>query len=162
MIAHTRAVRDVRECSVAVIVIKNGAAIVRDIEVKVSIVIVITPRRAHSVPAVVGHACLESHIGKRAVVVVAVQMAVGRAGAGLRSPGTRLINEIKVRPAVVVVVAPGNAGAHIFRKLVRAGSARVDKMNSGLPRNVGENDRRMVRREVPRRAVKHKFLALRS
>src|SRR5207249_8272119 len=78
--------RDIVERAVAVVAIKNLMAVVSDEQVDVAVVVVVAGADALS-PAFAGDAGLLGDVGKRAVVVVSIQVTHGRGvGGGKRSP----------------------------------------------------------------------------
>ena len=77
----------------------GGCPHVRHVEILSAIVVVVQPANAHA-GAHVFHARLCSHIGKRAVAVVAVQILP-----------PEVVHDVEIGPAVTVVVAPTTAKA---------------------------------------------------
>ena len=84
-------------------------AVVSDEQVDVTVVVVVAGTDALS-PAFAGDAGLLGDVGKRAVVVVSIQVTHGRGvGGGKRSPCA--VDKKDVRPPVVVVVDDRDAAA---------------------------------------------------
>ena len=99
-------VAHVRECSVAVVVIKDVLSVVGDIEIFPTVVVVIADANALA-PAGVGKSGLLRDIGESAVVIVVIEMARGRFSRSGRVKAGAVDDE-NVGPAVVVVVEDGD------------------------------------------------------
>src|SRR4029077_18883866 len=99
---------DVGKGAVAIVVIEHVLSVVGDVEV-FEAVVVIVPHANTLAPAGVSQARLFSHIGERAVVIVAVEMA-GGSFAGGEAFQFRTVHEKNVGPAVIVIIEDGDAG----------------------------------------------------
>ena len=99
------------------------------------------------------------NVHEGAVALIAVELVAGRVRGrlGKLSQGTDLVHQIQVRIAVVVIVAPGRARAHVFRQHAAALAARVDKREAALLRNLSEGNRRAVGGQGTRQTVEHAF-----
>ena len=74
----------VGERAVAVVVIEDAAAVLRDVEVGEAVAVVVADRDAHAVAAA-GDAGLFGHVGECAVAIVAIERVAQRAGGVVRS-----------------------------------------------------------------------------
>src|SRR5277367_4338233 len=92
-----------------VIVVKAILAVVRDVEIFPTIVVVVADADALA-PAGRSQAGLFGDVGERAVVIVVVE-TVGRTLASGKSFQPRAIYEKNVGPAVVVIIEDGHAAA---------------------------------------------------
>src|SRR5579875_870823 len=86
-IGYARFGGDIGKRAVAIVMLKDGAAIAGDVKIRIAIVIVIAYGATLPVEALAAHARFLRHVGKRAVPIIAVE----RAAQGLRrSVGRRL------------------------------------------------------------------------
>src|SRR5258708_20389595 len=69
---HSRLVRDVRECAIPVVVVQNVAAILRHIEIRESIVVVISPHAAEPITRTRNSSGLRDVL-KRAIAIILVK-----------------------------------------------------------------------------------------
>src|SRR5713226_4858265 len=97
--------RHIRERSVAVVVIQNIRAVVRDEKIGVSVVVVIS-RYATEAPSPSRDPCRLRNVGKGSVTIVAVQIIVpgmlDRLGLQVLNRGS--VHQIQVHVSVLVVV----------------------------------------------------------
>src|SRR5690348_1345896 len=91
-----------------IVVIQPVLAVIRDVEIVPSVVVVVADANALS-PAGRGQARLGGHIGKSAIVIIVIE-AVGRPLACRETLEPGAIDEKNVGPAVVVVVKNRDAG----------------------------------------------------
>src|SRR2546429_2715114 len=99
---------DVGKGAVAIVVVENVLAIVGDVEILESVVIVV----AHAdtlAPSSVGQAGFGGDVGERAIVVVAIEVA-RRGFAGRQLFQCCAVDDKYVRPAVIVIIEDGDAG----------------------------------------------------
>jgi hypothetical protein len=123
---------DVGKSSVPVVVKKLITGNVGNENVGATIVVVVTNGDTHSV-ACSGHAGFFSDIGKRAVVVVAIEPVpvVGRGLFKRRNLGA--VDAIDVEKAVVVVIEKSHTGNHGFGLIfVRGGAIARHEVEAGL------------------------------
>ena len=73
LIPDARLIGDVRECTIAVVLIKYVRAEIRDVEIGVPVVVIVGARGAHSVIPDVANTCLCRGVCKRSVAVVTVE-----------------------------------------------------------------------------------------
>jgi hypothetical protein len=126
-------------------VIKDVFAVVGDVQLLETVIVVVTDADALA-PAGMGQAGFFSDIGKRAVVVVVVEM-IGRS---LLYGGVfefRAVDDEDVGPAVVVVVEDRDAGAGGFDDVFFGGDTAegVGHGEAGLFRDVREVSGRLGR-----------------
>ena len=74
-------VRDIRECAVSVVVIENVLAVLRHIQIREAVVVVIAPYAAESV-SIAGHAGFFRDVSESAVSVITVE-CIARVNAAL-------------------------------------------------------------------------------
>ncbi len=134
--------RDVGEGAVVVVVVQPVLAVVRDEDIGPAVVVVIAHDRAEA-PAIVRNACFGGDIGEGAVVIVAEE-------GGMRRrcfPGERIpcaaIDEIDIKPAVIVVVEQSDSGADRLEdeRLRRAAHHMVKGAESGFCSDVLKDHR---------------------
>ena len=100
--------RDLSEHSILVVK-KPVLAVVRDVEVFPTVVVIVADANALS-PARCGESGLNGHVGECAVMVVSIE-TIARTLPGRKSFEPGAIYEKNVRPAVVVVIEDGDASA---------------------------------------------------
>ena len=149
-----RALRDVRERPVAVVVVEDALSPVGDEEVVVAVVVVVADAAALS-PAGMREARLLGDVGERAVAVVVEEVAPGPAVAD-SGVEARAVHEEDVEPAVVVVVEERGAASHLLQDellVVRAAGDVRGVQEAGGGGDVREDDRtRDLGEERPRPA----------
>src|SRR5262249_53138430 len=111
----------VSEGAIAIVPVKNAAAVLRNIEIGKPIKVVIGHSNAHSV-ASAWHASLLRYVGKRAIAIVTIQR-VAKRGLWVEEIAAAAIDQIDVHPAVIVVVEEGAAGSGSLRQVVLSGTA---------------------------------------
>src|SRR6267378_7427312 len=140
-ISNTRLRRHVAKCSITIVLIKEGAGETRNIKVVPAIVVVIPYRRSKA-PAAVRQTSLLCHVGKCAVMVVVVELARGTLSR-LHVLESGTVDQIDIRPAIVVVIEEGDPATHRFHDVellcTTAGQAKVD---AGAARHIHERRRR--------------------
>src|SRR5260370_20398492 len=105
--------RDVGECTVAVVVKKMALAVGSEKKIVVAIVVVVADGHAHSKYFHV-QSCLVSYVGEGAVMIVVIEL-----GRGVLLNVARPIHSVhtaNIRPAVVGVVNEGHTRPHGFRQ----------------------------------------------
>src|ERR1700722_465916 len=113
---------DVGECSIAIVVIEDILAIVRDVQILEAIVVIVADADALA-PAGVCEAGFLSDIGEGAVVVVAVEMirwSFLRSEAAVKLCA---VDDEDVGPAVVIIVEDRDASAGGFDNIFFRGNA---------------------------------------
>ena len=129
---------DVGKGAVAIVVIENVLAVVGDVEILESVVIVV----AHTdtlAPSSVGQTGFGGDVGERAIVVVVIEVA--RRGLGRRQLfQCCAVDDKYVRPAVIVIIEHGDAGPRglddVFLGVFAAEDDRCCK--TGFLRDVGK------------------------
>ena len=107
-----------------IVVIKPVLAVIRDVQIRPAVVVVIADGHAKS-PSLVGDARFVRHVGKRAVVIVVKKRGARRLLFSSHCIKGGTIHEINVGPAVVVVIKNCHTGAGRFEDQVflrRAGN----------------------------------------
>src|SRR4051794_5044478 len=99
----------IRESAVAIIVVQNAAAILRDVEVRNAIAIIVTNGHAHSV-ATTRDARLFSDVGESSVAIIVIQCIAQRACWGIEVTWAA-IDQVNVHPSVVVIIEESAARA---------------------------------------------------
>jgi len=121
-------------------VIKNGAAITGNVEIGVAIVVVITHGDALAVMIFGRDTGFFSDVGEGAVTVVVIERGTERV-IGLIEFGRAGLDEVEVHQAVLIVIEPGDAGAHSFKVELFLGLRGVlQKSDASLFADVGEFD----------------------
>ncbi len=110
---------DIGERTVAVVVIENAAAVLRNVEVGKSISIVVPHGYALSV-APGCDARFFGDIGKTAVVIIAVE-GVAQGWSRVKEVTFATVHEIDIHPAVIVVVEECTSGTRRLRQILRRG-----------------------------------------
>src|SRR5260370_885203 len=133
-----RFLADLGERAVAVVVVQNIFSVVSDVQIFEAVVVVIAD--AHPLaPAGVSQSGFFRHIGEGAVVIVVVEVARRRFG-GRQGFQFRPVHDENIRPAVIVVIKDGHAGARGFNDVFFCGFAAENYRSSetGFLRHVGE------------------------
>jgi hypothetical protein len=113
---------DVGECSVAIVVIKDILAVVSDVQILETIVVIVADTGALA-PASVREAGFLSDIGEGAVVVVAVEMICGSFVCSEAAVELCAVDDEDIGPAVVIVVEDRDASAGGFDDVFFRGDA---------------------------------------
>src|SRR5262249_32995261 len=129
-VAQPRLGGHVRERAVAVVVVQDDLAQEGDDQVVVAVVVEVADRHPLAETGA-GQARLFRAGGEGAVAVVAVEFA-GRLRPPRPGPHRAVLHAEQVQPAVVVVVDPGDAGAHrLLDVVLRRGRVEVGKADPG-------------------------------
>ena len=132
---------DVGERSVSVVVIKNGAAIAGDVQIRIAVIVEVTDRHSLTVVTFAADAGFLGDIGESSVAVVVVERAAQRMRRFVNIGGSRL-DEIQIHQAILVVVDPGHACPHGFEIIFFVGLRGVLlESDLGLLADVGVTNR---------------------
>ena len=112
---HTCFLRDVSKCSVAVVVIKNIAAITCDIEIDPAIAVIIGSGDAHTKTGS-SHSCFVGDVSESAVMIIMVEGVLQR-GRRCKEIRWSTVDQINIHPTVVVIIQKGTTGADRFRQV---------------------------------------------
>src|SRR5882724_974390 len=151
LVCHSCLGCNVRESSVAVIVIENGAAVPRDVEVRIAVVVVVADGHALAVMPLAADPGFFRDVGKGSVTIVVVE----RRAEGPRrlvNIGRSRLNEVEIHEPVLVVINPAHAGPHgleIILFLCLCGI--LEKGNSSSLADIGIPDTNSRRRRRLRR-----------
>ncbi len=131
-------VGDIGEDAV-IVVVETVLAVVGDVEIVPAVVVVVTDADALSPAGRAARPAFCGHVGEGAVVIVAIEM-VRRSFAALGRFQRRAVHDEDVRPAIVVVVEDGDAGACGLDDVLLAVDAAEDLRHreSGFLGNVHE------------------------
>jgi len=113
---------DVGEGSVAIVVIEDILAVIRDVQILEAIVVIVADTYALA-PAGVREASFLSDIGEGAIVVVAVEMICGSFLPSEAAVERRAVDDEDIGPAIVVVVEDRDARAGGFENVFLRGDA---------------------------------------
>ena len=86
----------------AIVVVKPVLAVVRDVEIFPSVIVVVADAHALA-PAGSGQPGFNGHVGERAVVIVAIQ-TIRRTLTSRKSFEPRSVHQENIEPAIVVVI----------------------------------------------------------
>src|SRR5262249_25657675 len=120
--SHPRFRRNIGKCTIAIVVIQDAARVLRDVEIRKSIAVVIAYSNTHAI-RVSRHTGLGGHVGESAVPVVVVKGIAQRLFRG-EKVALPAVDQIDIHPAVVVVVDESAAGTHGFRLIHVGGKTR--------------------------------------
>src|SRR5258706_12565901 len=130
----------IRKGSIAVVVIQNILPITSDIEIGITVVIIVAHGHSHSVISIPGirQSRLLSYIGKASVLVLTVEaipvtrvMTVKVVRRWRRSGQAAPVHEKDVQQSIIVIVEQRNASGHGFdQMLLRSGGILQRKINS--------------------------------
>jgi len=135
--AYSSLVCDIRESTVAVILIKDVLAVLSDEEIGETVVIIVAPDAAEAV-AGTGDTCFFRDISERAIAVVAVKRV---ADADATVVAIAPVDEVDVLPAVAVKIRNANAGTELFEIDGDAIAAlEVGEADARFSRDVSEMD----------------------
>src|SRR5690349_8435631 len=96
-----------------IVVIEAVLGVIRYVQVGPAVVVVVPHGHAES-PALVGHACFVRNVSKSAVVIVVKESGTGRLSFSMQRTESRTIDQINVRPAIVVVIENGHTRTGSF------------------------------------------------
>src|SRR5690242_15724189 len=131
---------DVGKGPIAVIVIKDSAAVAGHVEIGIAVVVEVSNRNSLAVVSFTSDAGLRSDVSKSSVAIVVIEGAAQRLGWFVDIGGGGL-DEIQVHEPVLIVVQPGYAGAHGFQVILFVGgSAVLNESDSGGLANIGVAD----------------------
>src|SRR5262249_8580163 len=105
--------RDIGECAVAIVVIKDAARVLSYVEIRNAITVVIAHRDSHAV-SVSSYSGFFRYVGESSIPVVVVEGIAHVLLWAVEVTGPA-VHQIDVHPSVVVVVKKSAAGAHGFR-----------------------------------------------
>src|SRR5260370_42567168 len=108
--------RDIGERPVAIVVIKDAASVLRYVEVRKAVAVVISDGDAHSVATALDTGLLR-HIRECPIAIVAVQRVTQRR-VRVVEVTFAAVDEVYVHPAVVVVIQESAPGPGGFRQVV--------------------------------------------
>src|SRR5258708_1618638 len=132
---YSRLVRDVRECAIPVVVVQNVTAILRDIEIRESIVVVISPHAAEPITRTRNSSGLRDVL-KRAIAIILVKSVPCSDTAIIKITA---VHEINVRVSVAIEVRYADARTKylaVDRNALVA--SEMHELNSGSCRDVCE------------------------
>ena len=124
----------VGKCSVAIIVVENAAAVVRDEQIRKAVVVIVSHGGAHAIPLAL-HARLLSHVRKRSIPVISEQPVpvrgvglVGELLIRLRISQRRAVHKEHIQPAIAVVIEERDPAAHRLDQVLvgRRGIAELE------------------------------------
>src|SRR5579863_5123397 len=143
---HARPLADIGEGSVAIVVIENVLAEVRDEQIVPAIVVIVADADALS-PARMRDSSLQSHVGESSVAIVAEKMRSWFVAGG-EALKARSVHQKYIEPAIVVVVVEGNAASSSLEQIFILVLAAVDGLGiqAGLACNVEEGDSQVAAR----------------
>src|SRR5215469_2754766 len=147
---YAKLLGDIGESAVVIVAIEAAGAVVADVYVGPPVVVVVGHRAAVA-PAVILDAGFFRDVGESAVVVVAEERGVGRGFFAVERIEGRTVDEVDVKPAVVVVVDQADAGAVRFDDEVLLGHAHLVRPTGKacLFRDVLKDDRGFARLDEP-------------
>ena len=139
-VGHARPGRDVGKSPVAIVVIKDRAAVTGDVQIRVAVVVEIAHGHPLPVKTFGPHAGFFRDVGECAVAVVAIERGAERLRRLVGVGGGRL-HEVEVHEAVLVVVNPAQARAHGLKVVfLRAGRRILNEGDARAFGDVGESD----------------------
>src|SRR5580704_10733592 len=100
--AHSGFFRDIGKSAVTVIVVKNVAAVLGDVDILEAVAVIVSNRHALTV-STSANSCLGSHVGKCPVSVIAIQ-SIAKRRIGIEEIAFAAVDQINVHPAIIVVV----------------------------------------------------------
>src|ERR1700694_1985898 len=98
---------DIRECAVTIVVVENVSAILRNVDVRIPISIVVANGHTLAVSAAASSS-FDGHVGKRPVAIVVVER-VTQGRIGIEKITLPAVHQVDVHPAVVIVVKKSTA-----------------------------------------------------
>src|SRR5689334_7310867 len=107
-ICHPRALSDVSEGAVSIVVVQNAPAISKNKQVREAIIVVIPDGHAHAKQAFRSYACFLRNVAESAVAIVAVQSASQRIF-WLIDSRCRAVSKVQIEKSILVTVNPSAA-----------------------------------------------------
>src|SRR4051794_15281689 len=112
------------ERPIAIVVIKDCSAVSRDVDIGVAVVIKVAHADALAVMPFAAQSCFGGDIGERSIALVVIKSATERLKRFVDLSSSRL-HEEKVHQPVLVVIEPGDTGAHGFKIVFLVSLGRV-------------------------------------
>src|SRR5712664_1958839 len=146
---YARLLCKVCERAVMIVVIDTILAVIRDVQIRPAVIVEVAHGHAKP-PSLIGYACLFGDVGKRAVVIVMKQSRAGRLPFALESIKGRSINQINVRPSVVVIVKNRHTGTRSLQDqiLLRCSRDMFELVEPGFFRVVHKDHRGVVHKST--------------
>src|SRR5207245_1828687 len=104
------------ERAVAVVVVKDAATVLREIEVGKAIAIIVPYRCPHAVPTT-SNLGFFGDVGKGSVSIVVIQCVFQR-WIRVEKIAAAAVHQIDVHPAIIVIIQEGTASSGSFRKII--------------------------------------------
>ena len=101
--------------------VENAAAELGDVQIREAVAVIVANRDSHAIAAA-GHAGFFSHVGERAVAIVAIERVAQRLRRSVKI-ALAAVDEINVHPAVVIVIKERAARATGLRQVLLSGLA---------------------------------------
>src|SRR5690242_3280774 len=99
-VCHTRALSDVSEGAVSIVVIQNASAISENKHVREAIVVVIPDGHAHAKQAFCSYACFLRNVAESAVAIVTIQSA-SQGVFWLIDPRCRAVSKVQIEKSIL-------------------------------------------------------------
>src|SRR5579872_6561368 len=115
---------DVGESAVSIIVVENRAAITGDVQIRIAIVVEVTYGNTLTIVTFAPYSGLFRDVSESSIAVVVVKSAEQRMS-GLIDVRCCRLDEEEIHESILVVVDPGNAGAHCFQIVLLISLRRV-------------------------------------
>src|SRR5260370_10912331 len=137
------------ERAIMFVLIESILAVINDVQIRPAVIVEVAYRHAKP-PSLIGYACLFGDVGERSVVIVMKQSRTGRAPFALESIKGRSINQINVRPSVVVIVKNRHTGTRSLQDqiLLRCSRDMFELVEPGFFRVVHKDHRRVVHKST--------------
>ena len=143
--ADTRFVGDVRESPVAVVVIEKIFAVLSDVKIRKTVVVVVAPDATQAI-RISRRAGLFGYVSKRAIAVIPIERIAHGDAAFVTIAA---VDEVNILVTVAIKIGDANAGSGLFKNdRGPIGALVVNESDSGGFGDVGELNRscRLVRR----------------
>ena len=135
LVRHTCFGCDFGKSSVAIVVIKDRAAVTGDVQIRVAVVVEIAHGHPLPVKTFGPHAGFFRDVGECAVAVVAIERGAERLQRFV-GVGCARLHEVEVHEAVLVVINPAHARAHGLKVVFLRAGRRI--LNEGDARAFGD------------------------
>src|SRR5690348_7252309 len=107
-ICHPRALSDVSEGAVSIVVVQNAPAISKNKQVREAIIVVIAHSHTHAEKTFRSYACFLRNVAESAVAIVTIQSA-SQGAFWLIDSRCRSVSQVQIQQSILVIVNPSAA-----------------------------------------------------
>src|ERR1700722_2314901 len=140
LVGDTRLGRDIGEGAIAIIVVKDGAAISRHIKIGIAIIVEVADGNALAVVSLASNSSFLGNVGEGSIAVVVVERTTKWMWRFI-NVGCRGLDKEKVHQPILVIIKPRDPGPHGLQVVLLVGGGRVLlELQAGTLGNVSKGD----------------------